>query len=54
MVDSFSYRFDKNAAPQQFTFLVDFHIHRNTGALLSALRTKALERRKRELKGRKV
>jgi hypothetical protein len=49
-----SCHFDKYATPQQFTFSVDFHIHLNRGTLLSALRMKALENRKLEVKGCKV
>ena len=50
MIGYFSCRFDKYATPQQFTFSVDFHIHRNIGTSLSALRMKALENRKRREK----
>jgi hypothetical protein len=50
MVGHFSCHFDKYAAPHQFTLSVDFHIHRNVGTLLSALRMKALERMKHEVK----
>jgi hypothetical protein len=54
MVGYFSCRFDKYPAPQQFTFLVDCHIHRNLRTLLSAWSMKALECRKRKVKGCKM
>jgi hypothetical protein len=47
MADYFSCRFEKYAAPHQFTFSVDIHVHPNIGSLLFAFRMKTLESRKR-------